>query len=122
MSINNRMVQAKILELRQMVDAYIRFSLSTGGPGMPTYIPLEEKYKGRVDSVKEMEADYASVKAQLEKLQPQHDELLKRVKATMHAQSAARPAQRDAQDSAGLARQRHEEWNLARGKDYHCAQ
>ena len=46
MSIDKRMVQGKIRELRQMVDAYIRFSRSTGGPGMQTYIPLEEKYRG----------------------------------------------------------------------------
>ena len=127
MSMNMNFVLGKLRELRQMVDECIRLSISvTGAPGMHTYIPLEEKYKTRVYSVKEMETDYRSIQAQLKKLEPHRDELVKKSRAKMRDQnlveSAARTAQERwyAQSGAGLAKQRHELVKYANGKDYHC--
>ena len=124
---NMNFVLGKLRELRQMVDECIRLSISvTGAPGMHTYIPLEEKYKTRVYSIKEMETDYRSIQAQLKKLQPHLDELVEKSRAKMRDQnlveSAARTAQKrwHAHDGAGLAQQRHELVKYAKGKDYHC--
>jgi hypothetical protein len=126
MSMNINFVLGKLCELRQMVDECIRLSISvTGGPGMHTYIPLEEKYKTRVYSVKEMETDYRSIQAQLKKLEPHRDELVKKSRAKMvdqmQVESDARTAQQRwyTHDGAGLARQRHEIVKYANGKDYH---